>query len=77
MSPAVTIKDSAFCAHIICMYFVGLSESRVIISLHSIFMLVFVYDMDCVICEVKIEFLYTISMNFGLSRVNHYTVTFG
>jgi len=59
------------------MYFVCLSESRVIIYLHSIFMLVFVCDMDCVISGVKIEFLYTISMNFGLSRVNHYTVTFG
>ena len=77
MPPAVTIKDSEFCAHIICMYFACLSESRVIISLHSIFMSVFVYDMDCVTRGVRIEFLYTISMNFGLSRVNHYTVTFG
>lgn len=35
------------------------------------------YDMDCVISGVKTEFLYTISINFGLSRVNHYTATFG
>jgi hypothetical protein len=40
-------------------------------------MLVFVYDMDGVICEVKTGFLYTVSMNFDLSSVNHYTVTFG
>jgi hypothetical protein len=77
MSPAVTFKDSAFCAHIICMYFVCLSESRLIISLHSINKLLFEYDMDCVISGVKTEFLYIISMNFGLPKVKHYTVSFG
>ena len=48
-----------------------------IITLQSSNMLAFVYDMNCVISGVKIEFLYIISMNFGLPRFKHYTVSFG
>ena len=49
-------KNSTFCPHSVFMCFVCIWEQTAIISLYSINWLVFVTNMQCVYCDVGIEF---------------------
>jgi len=48
-----TFKNSTFCLHSLCVFFMCISEQTAIISLYSIDWLVFINETKCVYCAVR------------------------
>ena len=58
-------KNSTFCPHIVCVCvcFVWISEETAFISLCNLNWLVFITELKCVYCAVRIEFLHFTELN--------------
>jgi hypothetical protein len=58
--PGLTLKNSAFCPHSVCMCRLCVSEQIAIISLYNINRLVCITETEIVYCVVRTEFLNTV-----------------
>jgi hypothetical protein len=58
MPSAIIFRISAFCLHSAFVCFIWFAQKIMIISLNNMNWLVFVMDVDCVVCKVPTVFLH-------------------
>jgi len=71
--PAVTLRNSAFwhTVFLYASYDPAIYIYIAIISLNTINGFIFIMELDCVLCEVRLDFLCLIYMNFSFCKFSN------